>query len=254
MVAAWLILNASGISPARQRVLLQAFGDPQSLLAAADSELTAVEGITAVHVGKLRRAEAETDTTAVQERMAELGISVVTLADPHYPALLRESADPPAVLFVQGSLDKRDGLSVGIVGTRKCTPYGRKATRQIAAALARRGFTVVSGMAMGIDAEAHDATLEAGGRTIAVMATGPDITYPAEHKKLRERIAAQGAVITENPFGAPPTRERFPIRNRIIAGLSLGTLVVEAPVKSGALITARVSAEYGRDVFAIPEV
>lgn len=249
---AWLILNASGLSPLRQNSLLEALGDAPAVLEAADTQLSAIAGITANHVRKLRAAQAEFDVADVRQQMMYHGVSLLPQSSADYPSLLREATDAPPLLFVQGAITRRDEMAVAIVGTRKCTPYGSMVARRLAHDLARRGFTIVSGMALGIDAEAHEGALEAGGRTIAVMASGPDITYPPSHKDLRCRISESGAVVTEYAFGTEPLRERFPSRNRIIAGLSLGTVVIEAPTKSGALITARVAAEYGREVLAVP--
>jgi DNA processing protein len=249
---AWLVLNASGISPGRQRKLLEALGDAGGILGAVEPDLLAVQGITRKHLEMLRRAERELDLADLRQQMMYGNITLLPLSSPDYPRLLRETPDAPVLLFVQGELIRRDEQAVAIVGTRKCSPYGAKAARRLAGDLARRGFTIVSGMALGIDAEAHEGAIEAGGRTIAVMASGPDITYPSSHKDLRGSIAAHGAVVTEYAFGTQPLRELFPSRNRIIAGLSLGTLVVEAPLKSGALITATLAGEYGRDVLAVP--
>jgi DNA processing protein len=249
---AWLILNGSGLSPLRQRKLLDAFGDAPPIIGATNAELAAVDGITATHVQLLRSAERELDLPDLRQRLVYYEVSLLPLSSPDYPKLLREMTDPPPLLFVQGELVKRDEMSVALVGTRKCTPYGATVARRLATELARRGFTIVSGMALGIDAEAHEGALEASGRTVAVMASGSDITYPSSHRDLRKRIAESGAVITEYAFGTEPLRERFPDRNRLIAGLSLGTLVVEAPGKSGALITASLAAEYGRQILAVP--
>jgi len=249
---AWLMLNGSHLSPARQRRLLDAFGDAAGVLTAAEADLLGVEGFTRQHVGMLRRAERELDLPALRRQMMTHEVSLLPCTAPDYPRALRETADPPPLLFVQGELTSRDEMAVAIVGTRKCSPYGAQVARRLASDLARRGFTIVSGMAAGIDAEAHRGAVEAGGRTVAVMASGPDITYPSSHKELRADIAAHGAVLTEYGFGTQPLRELFPSRNRIIAGLTLGTLVVEAPLKSGALITAHLAAEYGREVLAVP--
>jgi DNA processing protein len=249
---AWLVLNASGLSPARQRRLLDNYGDAPEILGATDSDLLEVKGITAAHLRALRRTERELDLADVRQQMVYYGISLLPLSSPDYPPLLRETPDPPPLLFVHGQLTRRDEMAVAVVGTRKCTPYGTLVARKLSRELAQRGFTIVSGLALGVDAEAHEGALEAGGRTIGVMASGPNITYPSSHKDLRERISHSGAAITEYAFGTEPLRERFPSRNRIIAGLSLGTLVVEAPARSGALITANLAGEYGREVLAIP--
>jgi DNA processing protein len=249
---AWLVLIESGLSGRRQRRLLEAFGSPEAVVAAPEVELTRVEGITRTEVQRLRDAQTHLDLGRLRADMAERGVTVLPFTAPEYPPLLRESPDPPPALFVQGQLIRRDEMAVAMVGTRLCTPYGRAAARRLAGDLARRGFTIVSGLALGIDAAAHEGALEAGGRTVAVMATGMDITYPGDHVALRQRIADSGVVLTEYAFGSPPLGERFPRRNRIIAGLTLGTVVVEAPGKSGAMITAGLAGEYGREVFAVP--
>jgi DNA processing protein len=251
-VDAWLLLNASGLPPARQVALLEAFGSVSAIFGATDEQLCSVGSIHSQHVSRLRDVQARIDPAMLGNKLRELDVHLVTWGSEAYPKWLANTDVAPSVLFVQGDLLADDRQAVAIVGTRKCTPYGRQVARRLAGDLARRGFTIVSGMADGIDAEAHEGALQAGGRTIAVMASGPDITYPRTHGKLRERIAAQGAVLTEYGLGTEPLRERFPARNRIISGLSLGVLVVEAPVKSGAMITARHAAEQGREVFAVP--
>ncbi len=249
---AWLILSCSGLSPARQLMLIDAFETPQAVLGASNDQLRSVSGITATHVRRLRAAEAEADLPRLRALLDELDCHLVSIGDDRYPKLLREIDDPPALLYVRGGLEPRDELAVAIVGTRRRTDYGEMIARRLAADLVRRGFTIVSGLAMGLDADAHEAALEAGGRTIGVLACGIDVNYPSANAQLREGIAAQGAVLTELAPGTPPTRDRFPQRNRILSGLCVGTIVVEAPLKSGALITARLAAEQGREVFAVP--
>ncbi len=249
---AWLLLNASGLTSLRQHALLRVLQAPERIFAASAAELTAIEGITPQHVKKLRDAERQTDLAAIKQSMLDAGVHVVTWGGEAYPSRLSETDGAPTLLLVQGGLLQTDDQAIAMVGTRKCTPYGRQIARRLAADLARRGFTIVSGMADGIDGEAHQGALEAGGRTIAVMASGPDITYPRSHRQLRADIANSGAVVTEYAFGTEPLRERFPARNRVISGLALGVIVVEAPMRSGALITARHGAEQGRDVFAVP--
>jgi DNA processing protein len=248
----WLRMNASGLSPKLQMALLDAFETPEAIFGATNEQLRAVNGIASTHLGKLRSAEAELDVEALFELLGELNADLLPIADDNYPSLLREIDDPPPLLYVQGAFDERDDLSVALVGTRKRTPYGEMVAEQLSRDLVRRGFTVVSGLAVGIDSDAHDATVEAGGRTIAVTACGIDVNYPAANEQLRERITESGAVISELAPGTPPTRDRFPQRNRILSGLSLGTVVIEAPTKSGALITARLAGEMGREIFAVP--
>ncbi|MBI3809000.1 MAG: DNA-protecting protein DprA [Nitrospirae bacterium] len=177
---------------------------------------------------------------------------LVAIADDGYPAWLRAIADPPAVLYCDGQIEPRDRQAIAIVGARQATPYGLRATETLARELSGAGFTIVSGLARGIDAAAHRAALEAGGRTIAVLGCGLDVTYPPEHGRLREEIAGSGAVLTEFAPGTPPWASNFPRRNRIISGLSLGVVVVEAAEDSGSLITARLALEQGREVFAVP--
>lgn len=248
----WLTLSLSGLAPRRLLSLLEAFGSADAILGAGNTQLTAVDGITATHVGKLRAAQAEVAGGEMAGRLRDQGVELVAISDDRYPALLREIDDPPPVLFMQGELTRRDELAVALVGTRRRSPYGEMVAGQLTRELVRRGFTIISGLAMGIDADAHEAAVEAGGRTIGVLGCGIDVDYPRQTLELRRRITQTGAVISEAPPGAPPTSDRFPRRNRIISGLALGTVVVEAPAKSGALITARLAGEQGREVFAVP--
>jgi DNA processing protein len=185
-------------------------------------------------------------------RTHEKGTSFLLYTDNDYPFGLKQINDPPLILYVRGNILPEDTISIALVGTRMPTNYGRTASSMLARELAAHSVTIISGLARGIDSEAHKSVIEAGGRTIAVMGTGIDITYPTENRKLREKIEQNGAVVTEFPPGAGPEPWRFPARNRIISGLTLGTVVVEAPEKSGALITARLSLEYNREVFAVP--
>lgn len=249
---AWITLHASGLSNARLRALVAAFGSARAALQASDEEIAGLPGFSALHARKIRRVPEEADPAKLLATIEENGWSLLPITQARYPVALREIGDPPALLFVEGELGGPEEACVAIVGTRKCTPYGRRMARGIARDLAARGITVVSGMALGIDAEAHQGALDAGGRTIAVLGCGIDITYPSQHRALRQRIAEAGAVLSELPMGTKPTREQFPRRNRIISGLSLATVVVEAPAGSGALITARLAAEQGREVFAVP--
>ena len=179
-------------------------------------------------------------------------MQVLTWQDDAYPPQLRHIHSPPPLLYVKGELWPEDEWAVAMVGTRRSTVYGKEAARTLAANLARNGVTIVSGLARGIDAQAHRAALEAGGRTIAVLGSGIDIIYPPEHKKLTQAVIENGAVVTEYALRTPPEGSNFPPRNRIISGLSLGVIIVEAGVTSGALITADYAAEQGRDVFAVP--
>ncbi|MBA7628335.1 hypothetical protein ES703_35816 [subsurface metagenome] len=186
------------------------------------------------------------------EKLESYGIKVLTFRDPDYPSRLKEIYDYPPLIYVRGSLLPEDEWCLAVVGTRKATVYGRQATEEIVADLARNKITIVSGLARGIDSIAHQSALEAGGRTIAVFASGLDIVYPAENAALARNIIQQGAIISEFPLGTKPRRENFPLRNRIMSGLSLGVLVVEADETSGALITANRALEQNREVFAVP--
>ncbi|MBN1439598.1 MAG: DNA-processing protein DprA [Anaerolineales bacterium] len=192
------------------------------------------------------------DPRRLLDRCTELGLRVLIWEDPDYPPRLKELPAPPPVLYLRGGIIPADGLAVAVVGTRRATPYGREAARMFASALASSGITVVSGLARGVDAEAHQAALEGGGRTLAVLGCGADVVYPPEHARLTRRIAESGAVLSDYPPGTPPDAANFPPRNRIIAGLALATLVVEAGEESGALLTASYAGDYGRDVFAVP--
>lgn len=180
------------------------------------------------------------------------GYSLVVLGEKEYPAILDEAPDPPLVLYVRGQSECLGKTAISIVGTRRCSRYGREIARSMAGELAALGITIVSGLALGIDGEAHEGALEAGGTTIAVLGSGIDEVYPSEHSKLAQRIESSGAVVSEFPLGSKPRKENFPRRNRVISGLAHGVLVVEAPLRSGALITARTAAEQGREVFAVP--
>jgi len=202
--------------------------------------------VSELHPGWEQAARAEL------ERARALGVSVVTLEDAGYPALLGASSDPPCLLYVRGGLLLEDSLSIAVVGSRRATPNGLEAARGLGRALSASGYTVVSGLARGIDAAAHAGALEGGGRTIAVLGSGLDRIYPAEHRRLAESIARQGAVVTELPFGASPLKRHFPERNRVIAALCWATVVVEAARDSGSLITADLAAEEGRSVYAVP--
>jgi DNA processing protein len=194
---AWVLLNASGLSPRRQMALLEAFDTPEAIFAASSEQLSQVEGITAVHVGKLRDAEAGVAASVILNKLADLNVVILTIRDESYPKLLREIDDPPPMLFVRGALERRDELAVALVGTRRRTSYGQMVAAKLAAELVRRGFTIVSGLAQGIDGDAHRGALEAGGRTIGVLACGIDVNYPSAHAQLKDEIAASGAVVTE---------------------------------------------------------
>ncbi len=240
-----------GIGPARLAHLIDSCGSIDAAWNASIAELQAA-GLDGRSSTALLEARSTLDLTAELERLARAGIQVVTLDDPDYPRLLREVPTAPPLLYLRGTLAATDDWASAVIGTRSPTTYGREATRHIVGDLAGRGITIISGLASGIDTVAHRAALEAGGRTIAVLGCGLDIVYPQENRKLAHQIAAQGALISDYPLGTRPHATNFPARNRIISGLSRGTLVIEAGEKSGALITVDFAADQGRDVFALP--
>lgn len=242
--------QAKYIGPTRIARLLDRFGDLGAAWTAPAHELRAVLDERALD--GVMRARREIDLDREMERYDRLGIAVLTLSDDAYPRLLREIPAPPPVLYLKGTLAEGDDRAVGVVGTRRFTPYGREVTTTLAGDLAAGGVTIVSGLARGIDGVAHQAALQAGGRTVAVLGCGPDVVYPPEHRNLAERIVEQGALLSEYPPGRQPDAQNFPARNRIISGLSLGVIVIEAPERSGALITADFAADQGRDVFVVP--
>ncbi len=248
----WLGFSAvNGVGPVRVRALLQHFGDLERAWHAEEDEWRAV-GLDRRAIANLRRARRSLDLDALEAQLETLGADALTLQDADYPALLKEIPDAPPVLYIKGTLQPNDRWAVAFVGTRRATVYGREMTRRLVAPLVEAGLTIVSGLALGIDAAAHRAALEAGGRTIAVLGCGIDRVYPPEHRRLADSIVQQGALVTEFPPGTPPEAKNFPVRNRIISGLSLGVVVVEAPSRSGALLTANVAADQGREVFAVP--
>jgi DNA processing protein len=231
--------------------LIQDFGDPERVLSASKAELMSVEGVndrlaSLIHKHTIPRRVM--DDLALAKKN---GVRIVTFSDPSYPELLRHIYDPPPVLYTYGTIYP-DSLNIAVVGSRNATSYGRTMTERLSGDLGRRGFTVVSGMARGIDSAAHAGALAVGARTVAVMGCGLGTIYPAENKRLFHLIADNGAVVSEFPFLTPPDAHNFPARNRIISGMALGTVIVEATHKSGSLITARLAAEQGREVFAVP--
>ncbi len=248
---AWYLLACAQLGARAVLRLLEVFQRPGAIFAATPAAWSAQAKLSASGCARLVEA-ANRNVADELARLQRLGIRVIDLYHADYPARLRTISDAPAVLFVKGTLLPADQQAMAIVGSRRASPYGRHVAAELAAGLAGRGFTVVSGMALGADAAAHEGCLRAGGRTIAVLGSGLDIVYPPEHVALYERIAAAGAVISEYPPGTPPARTNFPVRNRLISGLALGVVVVEAPEKSGALITATHALEQGREVFAVP--
>jgi DNA processing protein len=250
--AFWVAWNrVRGVGPARFARLLEVFGDAQTAWTAPEGDLRAT-GFDDKLLGEIARQRRAIDPAAETARLARLAVTALTLRDPAYPRLLREIPQPPAVLYVRGQIVPEDEMAIAIVGTRRISAYGRQVTTRLTADLVDRRMTIISGLARGVDAVAHTAALEAGGRTIAVLGCGPDLVYPPEHAKLAERIIDQGAIVSEFAVGTPPEGGNFPARNRIISGLALAVLVTEAPEGSGALITANFAADHGRDVMAVP--
>src|SRR3954454_3520512 len=242
----------SGVGPLLRKALLERFGSAASVLAASRSELQSVDGIGPKTSAQIAAGREDVDAERELELAAEHGIDVLTEASGDYPRPLRQIHDPPGVLFRRGKPQAQDELAVAVVGTRHATHYGLAQAERLAGSLARTGFTVVSGLARGIDAAAHRGALAAGGRTIAVLASGLLEIYPPEHVKLADQVAESGYLVSESPPRMKPLSGAFPQRNRIISGLSVGTIVVEAANRSGALITARHVYEQGREVFAVP--
>jgi DNA processing protein len=240
------------VGSVRVRQLLEFFGEAPAILKASRSQLLKVRGIGEDTAEAIAAWESSVDLNAELKRVQEFGGHVLVQSDTNYPELLRQIYDPPIVLYVKGRLGPKDKNAVAMVGSRQTTHYGLEVARKLAYQLAYVGVTVVSGGARGIDTAAHQGALTAKGRTIAVLGTGINIVFPSENADLFERISANGAVITQFPFHRAADKQSFPIRNRIVAGMTLGTVVVEAHLSSGALITSNFATEYGRQVFAVP--
>lgn len=239
------------IGPKRIVQLLNAFGSLESAWNASETQIRRA-GLDKNPTNNLLKWRGKLQLDNELSKLERLGVSLLTLVDDAYPSGLKQLSDPPPVLYVRGTLTPADTRALAVVGTRKATTYGRDAAYSLSYQLAQQGITIISGLAHGIDAAAHRAALDAGGRTLAVMGSGIDRLYPADHQKLAQEIARQGALITEFPLGTAPEKNNFPRRNRLISGLSLGVLIVEAPEHSGALITAEIASNQGRDVFAVP--
>ena len=240
------------VGPVRVRQLLECFGEAPAILKASRQQLLRVHGIGEETAQAIASWEKTIDLDGELKRITDFGCRILTQADEDYPELLRQIYDPPIVLYVSGQLTPKDKNAVAMVGSRQTTHYGLEAARKLAYQLAYVGVTVVSGAARGIDTASHQGALSAKGRTVAVLGTGINIIFPPENRELFERIAANGAVITQFPFNRQADKQSFPIRNRIVAGMTLGTVVVEANLTSGALITAHFATEYGRQIFAVP--
>jgi DNA processing protein len=248
----WFELKAvPGVGNHLFKRLIECFGSPAAALRAPAAELERVEGISRRTVEAMSSHRATDAGRFEIEAACRGGFGIVTMTDPAYPRLLREIPDPPPMLYVHGELQSLE-RTIAVVGSRHATAYGVDTTHRLCADLAAVGFTVVSGMAVGIDAAAHEGALGGGGRTVAVLGSGLAKVYPPQHRRLFDRIAARGAVVSEFPIDAGPEAHHFPVRNRVISGMSLGTVVVEATRNSGSLITARLAAEQNREVFAVP--
>lgn len=250
---AFIALNLIGhVGPVRVRQLLDYFGDAPTILRATKPQLLQVRGIGEETADAICGWESSVDLSGELQRVKDFDCRVLTQADEEYPELLRQIYDPPIALYFKGSLTPQDKNSVALVGSRQTTSYGVETARKLGYQLAYVGVTVISGGARGIDTAAHQGALAAKGRTIAVLGTGINLVFPPENADLFERISASGAVMTQFPFNRPADKQTFPIRNRIVAGMTLGTVVVEANLNSGALITANFATDYGRQVFAVP--
>ncbi|MFH1441066.1 MAG: DNA-processing protein DprA [Candidatus Omnitrophota bacterium] len=236
----------------RGKVLLERFKTPKAVLEASLDDIAEVENIGRETAKKIVEGREKIDFCRQIELLEKNNVSIIPLDSEFYPVSLKSIFDPPLVLFVQGEILPQDYFSIGIVGTRMSSFYGRTMAEKLSRQLVERGFTVVSGGARGVDTFSHQSALKANGRTIGILGCGLDITYPPENKNLFKKIVEKGAMVSEFPLGTPPNRQNFPMRNRIISGLSLGTLVIEAPLKSGALITVTHAIEQGREVFSVP--
>ena len=240
------------MGPVRLRRLLEAFGSAEKILLARTDQLAAIDGITRPLAENIARWQEFSDPSAELKKAAGLGARVITAEDDEYPSALREIHDPPIVLYVRGTITERDRNAVAVVGSRKASHYATECAKKLSFQMAYSGLTVISGLARGIDTAAHQGALAAKGRTIAVIGSGLGRLYPPENAELAERIAASGAVISEFSVDTAPDRQTFPIRNRIVTGMSFGVLVAEAGANSGALISANMAAEQGRTLYAVP--
>ncbi len=248
----WVGFNLiKGIGAVRMQGLVAYFGDLQSAWS-ADSATLAEAGLGAKVIERVLAARQNVSLDQVWAKIESQGIKILTWQDEAYPSRLKEIDQPPPVMYIRGEYLPDDLFAVAIVGTRRVTPYGRQITEEISSFLASNGITVISGLARGVDAIAHQSSLKAGGRTIGILGSGVDKIYPPEHLKLAEQMMERGAIISDYAPGTPPDVSNFPPRNRIISGLSLAVVVIEAGETSGALITAEFAAEQGREVFAVP--
>ena len=252
-IESWLYFNAiQGLGPVKGKALIDKFGTPENIFKATDNELASVEGIGTDLIEKIRNKEKWLDIKKEISLIQKSKVEILTFKNPKYPPLLKNIYSFPLLLYVKGKPQEQDyKMPIAIVGMRKASYYGKTVTEELAQNLACAGFSIVSGMARGIDTSAHLGALK-NGRTIAVLGSGLNYIYPRENKKLSEKISQNGALISEFPMNTPPDKLNFPRRNRIISGMSLGVVVVEAAERSGALITANLASEQGREVFAVP--
>lgn len=249
----WLKLcNAKGVGAVTFKRLLKYFGSVDRVLGCSVSEFTRISGIGVKKAESIVRSRDKFDTASELELAEKLGVSIINIDDKRYPILLKEINDPPAVIYVKGNIERNDTLGIAIVGSRRCSIYGDEQASRLAYLLSSAGFTIYSGMARGIDTAAHKGALSAGKRTIAVQGCGLGKIFPPENKKLFKMISESGACISELPLRSEPKSENFPARNRIIAGMTLASIVIEAGLRSGALITAKMATEYNREVMAVP--
>ena len=249
----WLkLIRADGVGPIIFAKLIKHFGSPDRALGASVAELAKVAGVGFKTAERIAATRGKFDPADELELAQKLGVWIISLDDDRYPPVLKQIFDPPPILYIRGDLTRSDNLAISIVGSRQCSLYGQEQSSRLAHFLSSAGFTICSGMARGIDTAAHQGALSAGGRTIAVQGCGLANIFPPENKKLFELIAESGACVSELPLRYEPLSVNFPPRNRIIAGLSLGTIVVEADLRSGALISARAALDYNREVMAVP--
>lgn len=248
----WVGFNlVKGIGAVRIQMLLDHFGDLQTAWNASSKDLRTA-GLSSKLVDSFIQLRSDVDLQRICEGIQAQGIQVLTWQDGNYPMRLKEIDQSPPVLYLRGDIIPEDNWAIAIVGTRRVTAYGRQVTEEISSSLAHEGLTIISGLARGVDAIAHSSALQAGGRTIAVLGNGVDRIYPSEHRRLAERIIQSGSLISDYPPGTPPDAINFPPRNRIISGLAMAVVIIEAGEKSGALITASFAADQGREVFAVP--
>ncbi len=249
----WLALSLTpGVGSVLFKRLLDPFKNPEAVFKASLKDLVEVEGVGERIAKEIQKGPCEEKAKRELVLLEEAGGKILTFQDPLYPGRLKEIYDPPPLLYLKGELKERDDLALSIVGSRRTTPYGRWITEKMSQEIARQGVTIVSGMARGIDSVAHLGAISGGGRTLAVLGCGIDVVYPPENRSLYRQIIEHGAVLSEFPMGSPPEGIHFPRRNRIISGLSIGVVVVQASDESGSLITADYALEQGREVFAIP--